>query len=185
MTHAQRHTHSRECHTDTAVTHDTRALSTCPGPPLTARRPNGGASDPATTAEPGAAFRAPHRSRGSPTVGTRGGASFAEGDARSPPAQTRKRFRAGGRPSRLFGAGSMGSIPPARPPRKSREGEGPSNRSRGDPCNGLPILGEVLVTMHQTPASRVTIRWTDDRTERERLLPLHERGRTALLGGTP
>jgi hypothetical protein len=28
-----------------------------------------------------------------------------------------------------------------------------SSRSRGDPCNGLLILGEVLVTMHQTPAT--------------------------------
>ena len=35
------------------------------------------------------------------------------------------------------------------------------------PPRSLPILGEVLMTMHQTPAILVRVRPADDRTERD------------------
>jgi hypothetical protein len=122
-----------------------------------------------------AVTRAQHRShRRAPTHGHTRGASFAEGDARSPPAQARERFRAGRSTVPFVRCGfDRWCQPPVRPPRKSRKGGGPIQPFTRGPLRRFTDLGEVLVTMHQTPAILVTIRWTDDRTERERLLPLH------------
>ena len=71
--------------------------------------------------------------------------------AAPPPTRAEVQGRAADFP-RLFGAGSTVSAP-CPPASKFPKGGGPSKLGLpGDPC-GLSILGEMLVTMHQTPAT--------------------------------
>ena len=80
-----------------------------------------------------------------PPEATKGGASFAEGRARSPPRPSRQRFRLGGRAAlfvrcRFEGLGR----PPNRPPRKSRKGGSPVQPLQGGSRYEYTEPGAVL-----------------------------------------
>ena len=86
--------------------------------------------------------------------------------AAPPPTRAEVQGRAADFP-RLFGAGSTVSAP-CPPASKIPKGWGSvQTRLAGRTPRGLSILGEMLVTMHQTPAIMVRIRSIDDRTERD------------------
>ena len=124
-----------------------------PSTPPTARRPNGGASEVSNhrgTAAPRATT--PHRAL--PKSGHKRGASFAEGIClHEPPAQTPPEVQGRAIDHPVCWVRVRWCRPlPARLENPERVGV-QSNRSRGDPCDGLPIPGEVLVTTHQIPAT--------------------------------
>jgi hypothetical protein len=116
---APMHTHARP-RTPTCV----HAHPHGPSLSLNARRPNGGVSDTTSTPPPNAsAAHTPHTL--ATCNGHTGGASFAEGDARSPPRPNAREVqgRAVDRP--VCSVRVRWCRPPVRPPLKSRKGGGP------------------------------------------------------------
>ena len=85
--------------------------------------------------------------------GTQGGRPSRRAVARSPPRPHALEVQGGGSAVPFVGCGFGGVDPPlARLKNPERVGARPTLACRGGP-RSLLILGEVLVTMHQTPAN--------------------------------